>query len=207
MPTAVIRSARASYTAATVSRSSKGAVWREGVTRGSSAAIAITHTAPMSSRPAVTGGGTGTGMPAPTTASTISCTPAAELTGPMALIAPETRPMAARASAIHVPRPSVPSQAPVSRPTVPARAGRPMRTIRVARVAGRSLTWANIAPSPASIPKGKCPDTTPTATTGPTPRAPRATAAQGTGARSARSPRRGCVSQSGGVGSVRKDPP
>ncbi|MFG2578991.1 hypothetical protein [Streptomyces malaysiensis] len=158
----------------------------------------------MSSRPALTGGETGRGMPAPTTASTISCTPAEEQTGPMALIAPETSPTGASARANQIPRPSVPSQAPVSSPAAPARAGRPMRT---ARVAGRSLIWANIAPSPASIPNDVCPDATPTATTGPTPRAPRTTAAQGTGPRSARTPRRGCVSQSGGVGSLRKDPP
>ncbi|MFD0441915.1 hypothetical protein [Streptomyces rhizosphaericus] len=207
MPTAVIRSARASYTAATASRSPEGAAWREGMTRGSRAAMAITHAAPMSSSPARAGGATGRGMPAPTTASTISCTPAEEQTGPMALIAPETSPTAARASAIQMPRPSVPSQAPVSSPRAPARAGRPMRTTRVARVAGRSLMWANIAPSPASIPNGVCPDATPTATTGPTPRAPRTTAAQGTGPRRARTPRRGCVSQSGGVRSARKDPP
>ncbi|MFE2030003.1 hypothetical protein ACFW9V_33775 [Streptomyces hygroscopicus] len=169
--------------------------------------MTITHAAPASSRPARTGGGIGRGMPAPTTAATISCTPAEELTGPMALIAPETSPTAASASAIHAPRPRVPSQAPASSPAAPARAGRPMRTGRVARVPGRSLMWANIAPSPATTPNGGCPEATPAATTGPTPRAPRTTAAQGTGPRSARIPRRGCVSQSGGAESVRKDPP
>lgn len=111
------------------------------------------------------------------------CIPALERTGPATLPAPETKPTANSAGRSHQPASAARSEAPISMPSAEASAGRPIWTMPVRRVPGRSLTPASIEPSPARTPGAGWPVAMPAPSSGPAHSAPRATAAQGTGSR------------------------
>jgi hypothetical protein len=133
-------------------------------------------------------------MPMPMMVVTSPCTPAAELTGPPTLTAPDTSPARNSAGSAHQPPATAAYADPTSSPAAPASAGSPTCTMPVLRVPGRSLIPASIAPSPASTPAAGFPSAIPAPSNGPAASAPRTTAPHGTGARCQR---RGWASQAG----------